>query len=215
MAQTSKKSSQHGSAPKLAANTAQSAAKIASNTASKAASAALSAVESSRSSVESMVKLSTESVKEFFASTTEEAQKGQEKFFAIGRESAENISRAVDALTRTLNDVVELGRENADAVVEVGHIAADISKSVNAELVSCANTNFADNIEICKEVFACRNINDVLELHSKWLSTNIDNFFAQSARLGEMCFQLATEAAEPINERVAEATERFSKSLAA
>ncbi len=213
MATASKKASNHS--PKLAAATAQSAVKLASNTASKATAAALSAVESTRSSAESMMKLSTDTLKDFFANTTEETQKAQEKVFAIGRESAENITRAVDAFARTVNDLVSLSRENADAAVEVNHIAADIAKSINTELASAANSNFSDNVELCKEAFGCRNINDAFDLHSKWLSTNVDNFFTQSTRLAEMVFQLATEAAEPINERVAEATERFSKSLAA
>ena len=175
----------------------------------------MSALETSRSSAESMFKIGTDTVKEFFSSGSEEAQKAHEKFFAIGRESTENVSRAVDALTRTLSDFVSVARENADAAVEVNHIAADIAKSINSELVNCANTNFSDNVEICKEAFTCRDINDMFDLHSKWLSVSMDNFFNQSTRLAEMVLQLATEAAEPINERVAEATERFSKTLAA
>ena len=211
--------SKHTSAASHAAKSASQAAhKVISSLphpAGKAASAALSAVETTRSSAESMMKLGTDTLKEYFASGNEETQKAQEKLFAVGRESTQNVSRAVDALTRTLTDFVNLSRENADAAVEVNHIAADIAKSINTELMSCTNTNFSDNVELCKEIFACRDINDAMELQNRWLSTNVENFFAQSTRLAEMFFQLATEAAEPINERVAEATERFSKSLAA
>ncbi len=213
MAQPSKKPAH--SAPKLTASTHHAAKSSNSQPAHKATAAALAAVETTRSSAESIAKLSTDTLKEFFASGSEEAQKAHEKIFAVGRESAENVSRAVDAFTRTLTDFVSVARENADAAVEVSHIAADIAKSINAELVGCTNTNFSDNVELCKEAFSCRDINDAFELQSKWLSTNVENFFAQSTRLAEMFFQLATEAAEPINERVAEATERFSKSLAA
>ena len=181
----------------------------------KATNAAMSAMETSRNSAESFVKVGTDTLKEFFATGNEETQKAQDKFFAVGREGVENMSRAVDAMTRTLNDVVSLTRENADAAIEVNHITADIAKSINSELMSCANANFSDNVELAKEAFACRDINDAFELHNKWLSTNVENFFSQSTRLAEMFFQFATEAAEPINERVAEATERFSKSLAA
>jgi phasin family protein len=210
MAQPSKKSSP--AAPKL---TASMNAPAKSPSSAKAASAAFSAMETTRNSAESIAKLSSDTLKDFFLSGSEETQKAHEKFFAIGRESVENVSRAVDAATRTLNDFVSLARENADAAVEVNHIAADIAKSINAEIVSCTNSNFSDNVELCKEAFACRDINDAMELHNKWLSTNVENFFAQSTRLAEMFFQLATEASEPINERVAEATERLSKSLAA
>jgi phasin family protein len=206
MAHPSKKTSHSHSAPKLAATAHSTATKAVSNTADKAAAAARSAVETTRSSAESMLKISTDTAKEFFASGSEEAQKAHDNFFAISRGGAENASRAVEALTRTLNDFVGLARENADAAAEVHHIAADIAKSINSELMSCANTNFSDNVELCKEMFSCRDINDALELHSKFLSTNMDNFFTQSTRLAEMMLQLATEAAEPINERVAEAS---------
>lgn len=209
------------SAPKLAA-AAQSAKSAASHVAGKAseathktASATFSALETTRASAESIAKIGTETLKEFFSSGTEEAQKAHEKLFAVSRESAENVSRAVEALTRTMNDFVGVARDNAEAAVEVSHIAADIAKSINAEVVNCTNSNFSDNVDLCKEAFGCRDINDAMELQSKWVSTNVENFFAQSTRLAEMFFQLATEAAEPINERVAEATERFSKSLAA
>lgn len=211
MAQPSKKSS--SGAPKFTAGA--NASSKSAPMGSKAASAALSAVETTRNSAESIARLSSDTFKEFFLSGNEEAQKAHEKFFAIGRESVENVSRAVDAATRTLSDFVSLARENADAAVEVNHIAADIAKSINAEIMSCTNTNFSDNIELTKESFSCRDINDALELQNKWLATNVENFFAQSTRLAEMFFQLATEASEPINERVAEATERLSKSLAA
>jgi phasin family protein len=213
MAQPSKKTSAH-SAHKPSANV-HAAPKAVSHTANKAAAASFSALESTRNSAESMLRIGTDKAKEFFASGSEEAQKAHEKIFAMGRGNAENLSRAVDAFTHTLNDLVNASRENIDAAVEVNHIAADIAKSINAELVSCANTNFSDNVELCKEAFACRDVNDAFDLQSKFLSTNMDNFFTQSTRLAEMLFQLATEAAEPINERVAEATERFSKSLAA
>ncbi len=212
-AHTTKKSAHTSTKP--ASHAMESATKIASNTATKATNAALSAVESSRNSAESMMHLSTKTMKEFFSSGAGEAHKAHEKAFALGREGTENISRSVDALTRTINDMVSLARENVDAALEVSHIAADIAKSISTELVSCSNSNFSDNVEIAKEAFSCRNINDALEIQSKWLSTNMDNFFTQSTRFAEMYFQLATEAAEPINERVAEATERFSKAMAA
>jgi len=207
MTQTSKKSS----APKAVT----SPAKTASAPATKAAAAALHAVTSTRNSAESLLKIGTDTAKEFFASSTEEAQKAHEKFFAAGRGGTENISRGIEAFTKTLNDFVALTRENADAAIEVNHIVADIAKSINSEIVSCANANFSDNVELAQETFACRDINDAVELYNKFLTTNLENYFTQTTRLAEMLFQLATEAAEPINERVAEATERFSKSLAA
>lgn len=181
----------------------------------KGASAAMAAVESTRNSAESFVKMGADTVKEFFASGTDEASKAHDKAFAIGRESAENLSRVVEACSRTLNDSVSLFRANADAAIEVCHITADITKTISSEVVTFANGNFVDNVELVKEACSCRNANDVFDIQNKWFSSNMESFFSQSARLAEMCFQLVSEAAEPINERVAETAERFTKSMAA
>lgn len=181
----------------------------------KASSPTIAAVESTRNSAETFMKMGADTVKEFFTSGTDEASKAQDKAFAIGRETAENLSRVVEACARTLNDAVSVFRQNADAAIEVCHISADVFKTMNAEMVNFANTNFVDNVELCKEAVSCRNAYDVFDVQNKWFSANMESFFAQSARMAEMSFQLLSEAAEPINERIAEATERFSKSMAA
>lgn len=201
-------------APQASKATA-TAEKFGAQAMNKTANAALSAVESTRSSAENFVKMGADTVKEFFASGTDEASKAHDKAFAIGRESAENLSRVVDACSRTLNDAVAMFRENADAAIEVCHITADISKTINNELVNFANGNFVENVELFKDAIACRNANDAFDVQNKWFSTNSENFFSQSARLAEMCFQLWSEASEPMHERMAEATERLSKTMMA
>lgn len=203
------------SSPKIVEKSAHSAANITSKTVEKAAQTAFSALEATHKSTKSVVNIGADTMREIFSSSAEEAQKAHAKAFAIGRESAETVSRAMDAATRTLNDLVALYRENVGVANEVGNILSDITRTANAELVSYANTNFSDNLDIFNECFSCRNVNDVLELNSKWVSTNLDNLFAQSSRLADIVFQFASEASEPVNDHILESAERLSKSLAA
>lgn len=202
-------------APSASKPSVSSAPKFSAQTTNKVAAAALSAVESTRSSAESFVKMGADTVKEFFTNGSDEASKAHDKAFAIGREGAENMSRVVDAMTRTMNDMVTMFRENADAAIEACHITADISKTISAEVVTSANNCFVDNIELAKEACECRNMNDMMDVQNRWMSMNMESCFSQMARMAEMCFQMVTEASEPISERVAEATERLSKSMAA
>lgn len=210
MATQAKKSSS-GQSAKLATATATTA----SNAANKAAQVTLSAVETTRNSAESVVRMGTDAVKEFMSTGTDEAQRVQEKLFAIGRESVDNITKSANAATKTINETLAMSRDNVEACIECGNIASNIAQTMSQELVSFANNAFSENVEISKEVFSCRNINDFFELQSRILKNNIDSIFTESVKLTEMAFQLASEVAEPLNERVAEATERFSKSLAA
>jgi len=202
-------------APKIVSETAKTAAKVANKVVDKAASTALSTIESTRSSAESALNIGSDTIKGLFLNGSEEAQKNHAKVFALGRESADFLTRSVDAFSNTLNDVVAIMRENVDVCVEVGNIVSDIAKTANSEISELINEGFSDNVDVCKEMFACRNINDLFEIQNKWLATNLQNYFNQSERVCEMLFQFTAEISEPLNEHIAETTERLSKSLAA
>lgn len=191
------------------------AAKFAANTTKTASRASLSAVDTTRNSAESVMRYGAEAMKEFMSAGAEEAQKAQEKAFAIGRESAENIARTADAATKTINETISMSRENVEAVVECGNIVVNIGKSITNEAYNFANNLFSDNVEMSKEMFSCRTVNELFDLYSKMIRINVDSVFNESVRMSELMFQFATEAAEPINERIADTTDRFSKALAA
>ncbi len=218
MSQPTKKPSP-SAAPKVIAknaqSNAQSAAHVTSKAMEKAARTALSTLETTHNSTKSVVNIGADTMKELFSNGTEEVQKTHAKVFAISREGTETVSRTLDALTRTLNDLVALNRENVDVVFEVNNIISDIACTATAELVKYANANFADNLDVCNEAFSCRNLHDVLELNNKWVSGNVNNFFSQATKFADMMFQFANEASEPVNEHLLESAERLSKSLAA
>ncbi|HEU5048579.1 MAG TPA: phasin family protein [Rickettsiales bacterium] len=181
----------------------------------KPAKPAMSALESTQNAAKSVANRNADTIKEFFSNNAEEAQKAHARMFALNREGTEVVTRALDALTRTMNDCITLSRESVDVAVEVNNIVNDISRTANAELIKYANNNFADNLDIFNEALGCRNINDALEITNQWISTNINNYFSQAARMADMLFQFASEASEPVNDHILESAERLSKSLAA
>lgn len=194
-------------------SSAQPAAKLASNVANKAAKNTFAAVESGRESVESVVKISGNAVKDLLSNSASEAQKAQEKVFEMGRESAEQISKSADAMTKSLYEAISMSRDNVEAIVECGNLTASLAKDISSELVEYANKAFSDNVEISKNIFACRTINDMVDLQTKIMKSSFDSLFNQSSKLTGMLFEYSTEALEPINERVSQATEQFSKTL--
>lgn len=198
-----------------AKKTTTGAAKTATNAANRAAQVTLTAVETTRNSAENVVKIGTEAVKEFMSSGADEAQRIQEKAFAMGREGVENITKSANAATKTINEMLEIGRDNAEACIECGNVASTLAQNLSAEIFAYANNTFSENVEISKQIFSCRTVNDLFDLQGKLFKNNIDALFNQSVKMTELAFQYASEAVEPINERVAETSERFSKSLAA
>lgn len=192
----------------------QPSVKLASAVASKAAKSTIDVVESTRNSAESVVKIGSAAVKDLLANSTSEAQKAQEKAFEMGRESVQQISKSADAVTKSLYEAIAASRDNVEAVVECSNLTASLAKDISSEMVEYANKAFSDNVEISKNAFACRTINDVVELQGKIVKSSIDRFFNQSSKITNMLFEYGAEAFEPINERVAQTTEQISKVMA-
>lgn len=191
----------------------QPAVKLASNVANKAAKNTISAVESTRNSAENVARISTAAVKDLLANGASEAQKAQEKAFEMGRESAKHITKSADALTKSLYEAISISRDNVEAMVECGNLTASLAQDMTNEMMEFANRSFSDGMELSKDVFACRTINDVVDLQSRIIKSSLDSFFNQSTKLSSMLFEYSNEALDPINERVSQASEQFSKVL--
>jgi hypothetical protein len=147
--------------------------------------------------------------------TAFQPHKTGEHVFAFSKDSAEQLQKSAAATTRAVNEATELSRENAEAAMECGNMAVTISKSVTSELINYANHAFAQNVELSKQIFNCRTLNDMFDLSSKFVKSNLDGFFNESMKVSELAFQGANELAEPMNERISKSTERLVKAVAA
>jgi hypothetical protein len=192
--------------------TPQSAASAVAN---KAAKSTYAAVESTRNSAENVVKIGGKAVKDFMSTSAGEAQKAHEKAYAMSREGAEHIAKGADAVTKVLYEAVAMSRDNVETAIECGNVAAALTKDVSSEVFEFANKAFSDNIELSKEAFICRTINDMFELQNRIVKNSIDSFFNQSVKLSGLVFEYTQEALEPINERVAQTSDKISKAFSA
>lgn len=134
-------------------------------------------------------------------------------FGSMGKEGAAHLQKSADAATRSVGEMMAMSKENVEACVACSNVAVSASKQVGAELFNYANKSFSQNVEMSKELFGCRTLNDIFDLHSKVMKTNLDHFFTESVKMSEMLFNSATKAAEPLNETVSRTAKRISKTL--
>lgn len=143
------------------------------------------------------------------------ANSAQEKMSDFTRSSAEQMAKSMQGCNRALSEAMELARENGEAFVEVTNTAISVSKELGAEYMSYMNKLFSQNAELSKQVLSCRTLNDMFDLASRMMKTNLDGFFSESVKMSEMLFQCATDVSEPLNERMSETTERMTRAMAA
>lgn len=152
---------------------------------------------------------------DWLSSSAAELQKAQDKLFAVSRESASQLSRSTDSASGSMQNVMDFSRENVEACVECGNIAANISQSMSEEMVNAANRTIAQNVELSKNMFNCRTLNDVFDLQSRFVKENMEHFFNESMKMSELAFQSAADASQPLNERVNEASEKMKEMVGA
>lgn len=192
--------------------------------------AAEQAAATVKNTTDNMMRASSDMMQQLFGGTDPMAQwKGMfenapkmpgvndaaEKMRSFSRESAEQASRTAGNVSRAMNEAMELSRENAQAMVECSNIAISVSKEIGAELISYTNKTFSQNVELGKQLLTCRTLNDMFDLSSKFMKTNLDAFFSESVKMSEKLFQCATDVSEPLNERFSETSDRLSKTIAA
>ena len=144
-----------------------------------------------------------------------DASKAQEKLTQFARESAEQLSKSTGGANRAVQEFNELSRENVQALVEVTNTAVSVSKELSAEIVSYTNKVFSQNVEMSKQVLTCRTLNDMFDLSTRIVKSNLDAFFSESVKLSEKLFQCASDVSEPLNERLSETSERLTKAISA
>lgn len=175
-----------------------SPAKLASDSTSRVSQTAYSAAETTRKSAQNVVNISTNAVRDIIASGTGEAQKAQEKVFEMSRESAENIARSADIATKVMVEALGISRENVEAAVECSSIAAGTAKEISSELAEAYNRCFSECVELSKEAFGCRTINDVADLQNKALRSMMDMWFTESSKICNMLSNAPARRLSPL-----------------
>lgn len=162
---------------------------------------------------EKVVRLGNDTVKGIFSGNSEEAQKAQEKLFSITRDGADKLAKSADVASKAVYEGIAASRDNIETAIQCGNITASLAKDLSSELFETANQAFADSVETTKELFACRTVNDLVELNNRLFRQASEEFFNRSAKISDRVFDYANEAIEPINERVTHASEQFNKAL--
>ena len=182
-------------------------------TTAKKSAASTAKKTTTASAADTVVDFNNQAMKNIQSSLTSEAQKAQEKMTEMSQQSAEQFAKSADAAGTAFYDAINSSRETMEACVESGNIAASIAKEVGEELSEYANQTATDSVELSKEFFSCRTLNDVVELQNKVVKSSVETYFEQCSRMSSAMFESFNEIAEPIGQRISESTEQFSKAL--
>lgn len=151
-----------------------------------------------------------ETLQNLFAASTEAMSGNYDKWFAFNKDQT---TRAMSAF-KGWDDMTEIGKENAEALVASGKIAAQGFEEIADKWMGFVTASVEDGVAASKAMLECRDVQALVDLQSKQVRKSVDTLVAEGTELSEISVQTATKAMTPLSERFTATVDKWSKTAA-
>ena len=130
-----------------------------------------------------------------------------------GKAAMEQITakskEAVEHSMKSLDEMTEMARGNVEALLASARAATAGIESVAAHVSEASKKSFEEASSIAKAIAAAKTPNEMMQLQSDFAKKQFDSAVSEFSKLSEMMVKLAGEVFEPVQNRVAIATDKI------
>ncbi len=144
-------------------------------------------------------------VKEKVMTTIENATGKAQALFA---EWNDRTKAAVEKSTKLVEEANEFAKGNVEALVESGRIAAKGFEGLGQDAAEYGRKSFESATAAMKSFSSVKSPADFFKLQSDFFRTSFDSYVAEASKNTEALIKLASDAAQPLSNRVAVAAEK-------
>lgn len=144
-------------------------------------------------------------VKEKVMTTIENATGKAQALFA---EWNDRTKAAVEKSTKLVEEANEFAKGNVEALVESGRIAAKGFEGLGQDAAEYGRKSFESATAAMKSFSSVKTPADFFKLQSDFFRTSFDSYVAEASKNTEALIKLASDAAQPLSNRVAVAAEK-------
>ena len=149
----------------------------------------------------------------------ENVKKQTETAMAQGKAAVEQFQtktrEALDKSTKAAEELGSFTRENVEAFVESGKIAAKGFETLMQSAIELAKKNGEAATTAFKSFSSAKSANELLQLQSDFARSQFDKFIADSSKMTEAFVKLSNDVFEPISSRFAVAADKFKAAAVA
>lgn len=146
-------------------------------------------------------------------SNSDACKKGYETLVAMSRDAFDNASKA-GAEVKGFEKAVAAPKANFEAMVEAGQTMVKGVEEINGRVIELARTQFADGVATQKALFGAKTFQEAMQIQQDFVKKSFDRAIQDSVELSSAWVKVATEAAQPINQRVSTAVSEFGPKVA-
>jgi phasin family protein len=192
------------------------------------------AVAAGQQNVEAVVKASTvaatKGYEQAVAITKEQAETSKKTLDAVVKAGTEAATKGYEEAVKVTQDQVEktsvaafkgydelamAGKDNIEACVRSGSIAAKGMETLGKEVMTYAQASFEANLAAAKALMGAKTLREVIDVQTGLTRGSFDQAVAQSAKLTELSVQVTNDALAPIQAQANVNAEKLLKPVAA
>ena len=140
--------------------------------------------------------------------TKKVAAEAKEKFQAMVGEFNEKAKAAVEKSSKMLEEMNEITKGNAEAVVESGKIAAKGAEALGQEAAEYGRRSFEKAAATMKNFASVKSPTEFFQLQSEFFSSAFDNMASEVSKSSEAMLKLAGDVVQPLSTRISVVSEK-------
>jgi phasin family protein len=134
---------------------------------------------------------------------------------AAFEQASTKAREALDKGVKGLEEYNSMNRDNVEAIMASGRIAAKGFETISKHIAEVSKKNWEANVSAFKSLSGLKSPTEVFKFQSEFAKSQFDVAVADFSKLTETVVKLAGEVAEPIQNRVALTVDKVAKSVAA
>ncbi len=121
-------------------------------------------------------------------------------------------AKSVEAVTKALegyDELVVIGKDNLDAVVQANTAALAGAQRLNAEFAAYVKGAYEANLAATKALSGAKSVQQAVDLQTGYMQAALDKAMAESAKVSELALAAANEVAAPLQARTKVAVDKL------
>jgi phasin family protein len=136
-----------------------------------------------------------------------------ESAMTSGKAAMEQITakskEAVESSMKSLDEMTEMARGNVEAMLASARTTQAGIEAMVAHVSEVSKKSFDEASVIAKSMTSAKTPNEMMQLQSEFAKTQYDSAVAEFSKMTEMMVKLSGEAMEPMQNRIALATDKM------
>lgn len=154
-----------------------------------------------------------DTVTETVKATVTQFNESAEAAMTSGKEAMEKISAqakdAAETSMKSIEDMTDLARGNVEAMLASARVAAAGFETVAAHISDVSRKSFESTTAAARAMTSAKTPNEMFQLQSDFAKSQFDHAVAEFSKMTEMMVKLSGEVMEPVQNRVAIASDKM------